>query len=238
MINQTSRVNHQKKNFFLQKYSHRDGWTDTSIGLIQSGGIRASIDGETAITKLHISTVLPFGDRLVVEDLLGSELKETLEWSVHRYIPVARFGEFLQMSGLRVVYNLSAPIGERVAYMEALCGSCFVPEYSAVQPDKTYRVIMNEYLFLGGDGFDMLRQKPTANITSVGDTDNIIDYIRRKQVIYSRPESRIVFDPELDNDPSDTCTNCNTNEIVQSSAGGRLVLSSAVLFSTLVLRFS
>lgn len=170
-------------------------WSDVGIGLIQSGGIRASIDGETYITKLHINTVLPFGDRLVTEYLTGEEIRQVLEWSVHRYGPQARNGEFLQVSGLKIRYNVSQPAGERVTYVEAKCASCVIPEYYAIEHNATYKVIMNEYLYRGGDGFNSLRKKPGANLTDVVDIDNIIAYITRKKIIYTENESRIVFDP-------------------------------------------
>lgn len=70
---------------YARNYSRQDGfWTDASIAIIQSGGIRASIDNGTNITQLHLNTVLPFGDRIVLVDLTGKELLEVLEHSVHR----------------------------------------------------------------------------------------------------------------------------------------------------------
>lgn len=214
----------------VYQYAHRnphfkDGsWSDVGIGLIQSGGIRASIDGETYITKLHINTVLPFGDRLVTQYLTGNEIKQILEWSVHRYVPQARNGEFLQMSGLRVRYNISHPAFERVTYIEALCGSCKIPEYYAIEMNRTYKVIMNEYLFRGGDGFSSLRQKPGSNLTSVLDMDNIIAYIERKHIIYAEKEARIVFDPKIKE-------NCEKSDCMSGNKSNAAVLQTATIFA-------
>lgn len=59
-------------------------WTDVSIGLMQAGGIRSSIDDGTNITMLHMNTVLPFEDHLTIVELEGKDVVEILEHSVHR----------------------------------------------------------------------------------------------------------------------------------------------------------
>lgn len=104
-----------------KNYTSLNGeWTDVSIGLMQAGGIRSSIDDGTNITKLHMNTVLPFEDHLAIVELEGKDVIEILEHSVHRYDPIVRNGEFLQMSGLRVRYNITKPTGARVNYAEGM----------------------------------------------------------------------------------------------------------------------
>uniref|UniRef100_A0A336KF82 5'-nucleotidase n=1 Tax=Culicoides sonorensis TaxID=179676 RepID=A0A336KF82_CULSO len=174
-------------------YTSTNGeWTDVSIGMMQAGGIRSSIDDGTNITKLHINTVLPFEDHLTIVQLMGKDIIDILEHSVHRYDPFVRNGEFMQMSGLRVRYNISKPTGQRVDYAEALCSACRVPEYYPIILNEKYKVIMNEYPYLGGDGYIMLKNK-TATITKKLDIDNAIEYLSRRKTIYIERESRIVF---------------------------------------------
>lgn len=205
---------------YAEQYSHTDGWSDVSISFIQSGGIRASVDANTNITQLTINTILPFSDRIIIQELTGSQLKDVLEWSVHRYVNYAVRGEFLQMSGMRVIYNISNPIGERVVYIEALCKSCFIPEYSEVLPEKKYRVIFNEYLYLGGDGFDMLKDIPNTQILNLIDSDNFANFVSRKGKIHAITENRIIF---VDNEK-------HGSDITNSAN-----LSSKFTFSTLLI---
>lgn len=211
-------------------------WSDVGIGLLQSGGIRASIDGSTSITKLHINTVLPFGDRLVTEQLTGEEIRQILEWSVHRYVPQSRSGEFLQMSGLRVRYNVSRPMGERVSYVEAQCASCTVPEYYVLKPNQTYKVIMNEYLYRGGDGYTVLQKRPGSNLTEILDMDNIIAYIKRKKIIYAEKEARIVFDPKVE--PDCDQSDCDSNAFGSAMSTKNISVWSFMAILTLSITFT
>ena len=61
-------------------------WTDASIGLLHSGGIRTSIDhrdGSGMLTKGDTLRILPFGDKIMVVEVTGEELLEALEHSVY-----------------------------------------------------------------------------------------------------------------------------------------------------------
>lgn len=59
------------------------------------------------------------------------------------------------MSGVHVVYNLNKPSGQRVQSVELLCSNCSTPIYEPLDEKKTYGVILESYVYKGGDGFTM-----------------------------------------------------------------------------------
>lgn len=129
-------------------------WTDASIAFIQGGGVRASIHAGT-ITQFDLDQVLPFNDMLILVKMPGSILKQALEHSVARY--TGDRGEFLQMSGVKVVYDLTKSAGERVQSVQVRCAECDVPQFEDLDPKRTYGVILAQFLYSGGDGFNMFK---------------------------------------------------------------------------------
>lgn len=129
-------------------------WTDASIAFIQGGDIRTSSPAGN-ITVFDLKTILPFENSMMVISVTGNEVILALERSVERYSPEIGRGEFLQMSGIHVTYNLSKPSGSRVESVQTLCTECEVPRYYDLDRSKTYKVIISSFLNEGGDGFDM-----------------------------------------------------------------------------------
>ncbi|XP_063706001.1 protein 5NUC-like [Culicoides brevitarsis] len=203
-------------------------WTDAAIGMMQAGGIRGTIDENTNITKLNLNTVMPFEDRVTILDLMGQDIVEVLEHSVHRYDPIVRNGEFMQVSGLKIRYNVSKPVGQRVNHVEVRCASCRVPEYFPIQLNETYRVLMNEYPFHGGDGYTMLKNKP-GNITKLIDIDNVIQYLARKTPVYLQRESRIVFEGNEDHLEENNCSVNSTASLIGVVKSTTLIVTIANL---------
>lgn len=127
-------------------------WTDASISLVQGGGIRAPANVGT-LTKFDLKTILPFNNTMYIVNITGTSLRQVLEHSVYHY--TGDRGEFLQMSGMRVVYNLKKEPGHRVETVLVLCTECGVPQYSKLDENKVYRVIISRFLYIGGDGYSM-----------------------------------------------------------------------------------
>lgn len=129
-------------------------WTDAGIALMQGGGIRASATIGN-ITQFDLTTILPFSNALVKVNVTGKTLMEALERSVARY--TGDRGEFLQMSGLQVVYNLTNAPNERVTSVQAICAECDYPSYSPLKLDAYYSVIISNFIRDGGDDFTMFK---------------------------------------------------------------------------------
>lgn len=129
-------------------------WTDAPIALLQTGAVRAAACPGN-ITAFTLKTILSFNNSLVVVNVTGASLVQAFENSAVKY-PLPS-NTFLQTSGLRVVYNIANPPGQRVKSVKLLCSECEIPFYSDLEPQRKYGVVMTSYLHQGGDNFTMFR---------------------------------------------------------------------------------
>lgn len=108
------------------------------VAFQNTGGIRADIP-KGKITMEDVYTVLPFDNLLVTMDMKGKDLLELFETGTGTGRGI------LQVSGVRIVFNLKNPEGKRV--VRADVGG------TPVDPSRTYRVVTNDFLAAGGDRF-------------------------------------------------------------------------------------
>lgn len=142
--------------FFFTRLNQYDGpgMTDASIALIAGGDIRASAKvGQ--LTELDLETVLPFENHLVVVKVPGKVLLQVLEHAVARYSDIVGRGEFLQMSGIHVTYDMSKEPQNRVASVSVMCSDCKIPSYKPLDFNKEYGIIVTSFVHEGGDGYTM-----------------------------------------------------------------------------------
>lgn len=132
------------------------GWTDAPLAILNVGGIRSAA-GVGNITRFVLSTVLPFNTELNVVNVPGRVLKLAFEKSVEDYVIGGYVRTFLQISGIRAVYNLQKNPGQRVQSLEVLCSNCSVPVYEPLDKNKMYGVIIDSFLYDEGDGFTMFK---------------------------------------------------------------------------------
>ncbi len=125
----------------------REG-SGADVAIMNGGGIRAdrTYDAGTSLTRRDILTELPFGNTLVVTEIPGSQLLAALENGVGQAEKGA--GRFPQVSGLTLVYDPKAEPGSRVS--EVMVAG------AALDPDKLYKVAVNDYMLGGGDGYTAL----------------------------------------------------------------------------------
>lgn len=120
---------------------------DADIALINGGQIRASLPAGP-VTLGQVLSVLPFESSIVTITVTGEQLLLALENSVSLF--PRHVGRFLQLSGLRVVYDADQPAGRRVT-------SVHVGEHLLVR-DRTYSVVTDAFIADGGDGFTVFQQ--------------------------------------------------------------------------------
>ncbi|XP_017106391.2 protein 5NUC [Drosophila bipectinata] len=201
----------------LETMSDRSSWTDASIGIINAGAIRASIEpGETgAITEADVVMVLPLSQELFYTRISGAQLMRAFEHSAYLR-STDNTGGFLQVSGLRLKFNYSHPKGQRITEIKALCSSCQIPHYENVIPENYYGVVLTSFLLHGGEGYNFIdSRKPTVQNLSILDRMAVIRYLQEHKVIYPEREGRIMM-----------------QERVYHSSSGRRGLVSAILFAT------
>ncbi|MEG1771850.1 MAG: bifunctional UDP-sugar hydrolase/5'-nucleotidase [Clostridia bacterium] len=126
--------------------------TGADIAIVNSGGIRASIDiGD--ITRGEIITVLPFGNYGVTKYVKGSDIHDILEISLSK-LPET-YGEFLQVSGISFIYDKAAPAGQRVDIKNISVGS------EKIDPNKEYLLVTNDFIAYGTN-YTMIAEKPAV----------------------------------------------------------------------------
>lgn len=138
------------------------------MALMNSGGIRGSID-ETAkggsISMEDVLQVLPFQNTIDLIEISGEDLQAAFEYSVEGYDPKGYRipGKFLQVSGIKVVYDVSKPDGSRVKSIKVLCKDCREPSYEPLNMTEIYKIAVPTYIATGGDGFVILRDRAKSH---------------------------------------------------------------------------
>lgn len=120
--------------------------TDADIAITNGGGIRAPLQaGEITIGDLY--TIIPFDNTLFTMELKGSDIKKAIE---HGIMP-ANMG-WGQFSGIKVWYDKDAKAGERVTSIRLQDGT-------PLDMDKYYKVVTNDFMATGGDGYNFSNAK-------------------------------------------------------------------------------
>ncbi|MEG0255854.1 bifunctional metallophosphatase/5'-nucleotidase, partial [Vagococcus sp.] len=164
------------------------------FAMTNSGGIRADllINDKGEITWGAAQTVQPFGNILQVVAMKGSDIKEALNQQYNN----GKTGYTLQVSGLTYGYTGTAKTGDGTFKVE----TAYKADGTPIKDDETYNVIINDFLFGGGDGFTAFT-KGTLVTAMDTDTDTFVDYFK---AIDKKGEK--VVSPELGRKQKQTIT--------------------------------
>ncbi len=195
-----------------------DSWMErfpqADVAITNGGGIRGDrVYPAGVITYQTLLSIHPFGNTVVIVKLTGKELKQVFEISGSALRVKgdgcsdqnrAPTGGFLQVSGVKVVYDLSkAPFcaeydgrtvkkvissGERVK--ELLVYDKKTGKYEPVQDDKVYTVLINSWMAGGGDGYYIFMDKDKTD-TNQTIPDVLMYYIKKHSPISPKVEGRI-----------------------------------------------
>ncbi|XP_016093075.1 5'-nucleotidase [Sinocyclocheilus grahami] len=176
------------------KYADEIQWNHVSSCILNGGAIRSPIDERNrngSITMEDLIAALPFGGTFDLVQMNGSTLREVFEHSVRRY--GGSTGEFLQVSGFQLVYDLSKSPGNRVKSVNVLCTECRVPRYEPLNQKKVYKVVLPSYLMDGGDGYSMIKQQKLKHDSGDLDIAVVASYISERKRVHPAVEGRIQF---------------------------------------------
>jgi len=153
------------------------------IAFTNPGGLRSDIAAKdnASVTYGDLFSSQPFRNQLVTLTLQGSQIKAMLE---QQWLDPKR-PRILQVSrGFSYAWDDSKPVGERViAASMSLDGA-------PIDAAKNYRVTVNNYLSVGGDGFSVLKDG-TAQRVGVYDSDALYVYFQTHSPISPSPLDRI-----------------------------------------------
>ncbi|MFI7894788.1 bifunctional metallophosphatase/5'-nucleotidase [Streptomyces sp. CACIS-1.16CA] len=146
------------------------------VAFMNPGGIRADLvhkasgsEGDGVVTYGEAFTVQPFTNMMNVVDLTGAQLVTALQQQVSG--PNEASPKILQVSrGLTYTLDLTKSGADRVV------ADTIKLNGEAIDPARTYRVAMNEFLAGGGDGFPALGQG-TNKLVGASDLDLFNAYL-------------------------------------------------------------
>ncbi|MBV9560339.1 MAG: bifunctional metallophosphatase/5'-nucleotidase [Bradyrhizobium sp.] len=153
------------------------------MALTNPGGIRIDIvkKGDGTVTFADVFASQPFRNQLVTVTLTGTAIKAALE---QQWLDPTR-PRILQISGgFSYAWDATKPYGEHVIAASMMLNG------EPVAPDKTYRVTVNNYLFLGGDGFAALKDGTRAQF-GVYDSDALFAYFQANSPLQPSAGGRI-----------------------------------------------
>ena len=154
------------------------------IAFTNPGGVRADItkkqDGAATYADLFASQ--PFRNQLVTLTLTGTQIKNMLE---QQWLDPKR-PRVLQVSrGFSYAWDNAKPYGDRIiADRMSLDGQ-------RIDPATSYRVTVNNFLAVGGDGFTVLTEGAAPQFGSY-DVDALYGYFQTNSPVSPGPTDRIV----------------------------------------------
>jgi 5'-nucleotidase/UDP-sugar diphosphatase len=152
--------------------------TGAQIALLNAGSLRASID-KGPITVSDVFHAMPYANEIVYLHLSGQEVERMLTRSVSK-TREEEDGGFLHVSGIRFSIR-----GHTVKNIRL--GS----EGVSLDPAKSYRVAVTDFLAAGGDGYALLAGKP-AEYSGLPLRELIVDTIREQKVVRAQIDNRMM----------------------------------------------
>ncbi|MEI5992757.1 5'-nucleotidase C-terminal domain-containing protein [Candidatus Enterococcus mansonii] len=147
---------------------------NADFAMTNNGGIRADLAvGENReITWGAAQAVQPFGNIMQVVEMTGAQIEQVLN---EQYDEDERY--FLQISGLSYTYVKTDDQNQpfQVQTMSKKDGT-------PIQKDQSYLVVINDFLYGGGDGFSGFTGGKLVNAIQP-DTETFIGYIEGKEAV-------------------------------------------------------
>ena len=164
-----------------------------------AGGLRADLvctppsagEGLCEITWGEMFSVLPFGNRTVIETLTGAQLTTAF---MNGFQPVCdgvtHTGRFPAFSGLSVRYHCAgtAPVIDGIWKAPDGPGGTLTP----VGPADTVRLVINDFMSTGGDGYTVMMSGTDVLYPGDGLLEIAVDYVTANSPVNPLVEGRII----------------------------------------------
>ena len=134
--------------------------TKADFAVVNAGGVRDSLP-PGKLTYKDVLKVQPFGNTTVTVDLTGKEVMDYLNAAAKMSVGA---GAFAQFAGVNLVITGGAVTSATI-------------RGTPVDPAKTYRMVINNFVAAGGDGYPRLTGHPSFVDTGFVDADLLRAYI-------------------------------------------------------------
>ncbi|MFV0504263.1 MAG: 5'-nucleotidase C-terminal domain-containing protein [Lachnospirales bacterium] len=197
--------------------------TGSDLVLVNGGGIRATIESGD-VTLGDLITTLPYGNTIITKEIKGSDFKAAVEHGIQSYPEPA--GGFPHIAGAKITFDPAKEAGKRIVSITDEDGSEF-------DLDATYTIAINEFLGLGGDGYEMFKDYPVLAYYNTG-LDILMDYLKTGGEILEAPAGYLV--PVTDEATEDTTEDTTEMaEIVTETAEVRVEDTESKVIETEVI---
>src|SRR4051794_34628455 len=160
--------------------------TRADAAILNGGGIRAgkTYQPGASISQGDVLAELPFGNRIVVVEIGGADLRRAIENGLSLLPQVS--GRFPQVSGIAVTFDVARAPGSRIVTMQAAG--------APLDEGKIYRVAILDYLARGSDDYTMFAD--ARRITPENDApllvNEVVEYLRKLGTANTGVEGRLV----------------------------------------------
>ncbi|WP_086349397.1 bifunctional metallophosphatase/5'-nucleotidase [Candidatus Enterococcus clewellii] len=166
---------------------------DADFAMTNNGGIRAdlAVGSNGEITWGAAQAVQPFGNIMQIVEMTGAQIEQVLN---EQYDDQEKY--FLQVSGLSYTFVKNDNEDQPFKVHEIKDS-----EGNLVKADQTYKVVINDFLYGGGDGFAGFTQAKLVDAMQP-DTETFIGYIESKEAAGELIEAGIQERKKLIEEPS------------------------------------
>jgi len=143
-------------NFVVDQMRGAFGKPPADLAFINSGTLRIDdfIIGD--VTFEDIGRTFGFSSHLRYMTMSGAEFRTVMEAGYRGTGPGK--GYFPQVSGFRICADRSRPDGERIVSLQVPVGDA----WTEIEPDREYAVVVPDFLYRGGDGYEFPADRPVS----------------------------------------------------------------------------
>lgn len=150
---------------------------NADVAILNGGAFRSDIPAGPITLRL-MQQAYPYKDQIVVMQLKGSDLLAALEYGVGN----EKVGE-VRFAGVKLAVDLDLPQGTRIIENR-------LADNSFIDLNKQYKVVTNEFLAKGGDGYITLTKG--ENIRYAGDIKEFFNFaLRNEKTVNYRTDGRL-----------------------------------------------
>ena len=151
-----------------QVYMAKKNGEAVDFAMTNNGGIRddLKVKSDATITWGAAQAVQPFGNIMQIVEMTGQQIKNVLNQQTSKY--------FLQVSGLK--YTVEKNPNEKDTDHPYVVKELKKADGTVIEAGTTYKLIINDFLYGGGDGFSEFTNAKLAGALDP-DTETFIGYI-------------------------------------------------------------
>lgn len=153
--------------------------------VLSNGGVFRAGLPKGDITKENIKACLPYENTLVLIEMKGSDVLDLFKFVASVYQTNGAFGQVSKQVRYTIVYNNGSD--GKISDLKI--------DSKPVDPERVYKFAVNSYMYNGGDGYDILKQRAikAADVNALV-TDAVVEALKQsKQPIAPVLDGRITI---------------------------------------------